>query len=86
MERTFTRSDKLVMSIGRQASKIGNSFQAGVDFLAGRSSYKHSFMMREMAEDRREPNAHLITGYAAIAYATGIILALTTGIANSLRI
>jgi len=81
MENSLTKGDQLIVNIGRQTAKLRNSVQAGLDALRKKDSYKHSFALREMAENRRNPVSHLMSGYASIAFA---VLAMNLAI-NSLK-
>ncbi len=81
MENTFRRSDQFIVSIGRSTAKFRNAVQAGYDAAIKKDTYHHSFALREMAENRRNPVSHLMSGYAALAF--GILA--TNMIINSLR-
>jgi hypothetical protein len=81
MEKSFTRSDRFVSSVGRGAANLGNKVLAGIDTLTGRDTFAHSYKVRENRENNRDPISYLLSGYAAIFFG---VLALQ-GLVNSIK-
>lgn len=69
----FKPTDRLIAQVGANVGKVRARISASFDALTGKDTFSRSLYLYSKREERRNPIANLISGYAAIAYGIGII-------------